>query len=57
MKDKYEEQLDSIRIDLYEKTKGMTNSDAAKTTNENARKIAQKYGITMVQMVNAYIEQ
>ena len=57
MKDNFEQQLDSIRVSLYEQTKSMSNSDAACKTNENARMIAEQYGITMLQAVTAYTEQ
>ena len=54
MRDNYENQLDAIRIYLYEQTKDMTNSEAARTSNENARKIAEQYGIVMVQAASVY---
>ena len=56
MRDDFENQLDSIRVYLYEQKKNMSNSDAARTTNENARIIAEQYGITLIQAVSAYIE-
>ena len=57
MKNNYEDQLDAIRVDLYEQTKDMTNSDAARITNEHARKIAEQYGIKMVREASHCIER
>ena len=52
----YEDMLDAIRIDLYEQTKDMTNSDAARVTNEHAKKIAEEFGIKIVrsERINFY---
>jgi len=48
MTDDFEAQLDKIRVALYEETKAMPNKDAAHITNENARRIAERYGIRIV---------
>ena len=48
MTNDFENQLDRIRVDLHEQTKDMTNSKAVRVTNENARKIAGQFGITIV---------
>lgn len=48
MKNEFEKQLDMIRIELYEKTKGMSNADAANATNERGRFIAKEHGIAVV---------
>lgn len=45
MTNEFENQLDRIRVDLYEQTKNMTNSEVVRVTNENAKKIAEQYGI------------
>lgn len=50
MKQKYEEprvmrDLHAIRAKHYEETKHMTAAERAKTTNEAARKIAERYGL------------
>ena len=45
MTNDFESQLDAIRVALYERTKDMTNSEAVRATNENARKIAAQHGI------------
>jgi hypothetical protein len=47
MRNEFESQLDNIRIELYEKTRAMTNSEVARVTNENAGRIAAQFGITM----------
>jgi len=44
----FENRLDAIRVKLYEETRHMNNTDAAKATNENGRRIAGKYGIPLV---------
>ena len=48
MTDDFETQLDQIRVELYEQTKNMSNMDAIRVINENARKIAKQYGIKIV---------
>ena len=53
----FENQLDIIRVDLYERTKGMTNDEAANVTNTNARKIAEQYGIKLTNGVSVNIER
>lgn len=47
MKNEFENQLDIIRVELYEKSKGMSNADAVKAANASGRRIAKKYGITL----------
>lgn len=44
----FENQLDEIRIELYERTKNMKKEDAVAVINMNGKKIAEKYGITVV---------
>jgi hypothetical protein len=51
MRNEFEIQLDNIRIELYEKTRAMTNSEVARFTNENAGRIAAQFGITMTKCV------
>jgi hypothetical protein len=48
MTNDFENQLDAIRVELYEKTKGMSNAAAADQTNANGKRIAEKYGITLI---------
>ena len=44
MKD-FEDELDKIRIELFEDTKGMDTKDIIKSVNSHAYKIASQYGI------------
>ena len=44
MKD-FEDELDKIRIELFEKTKEMDKKDIIKSVNSHANKIALEYGI------------
>jgi hypothetical protein len=48
MTNDFENQLDAIRIELYEQTKDMSSAEAVKAINENGKKIAAKYGIAVV---------
>jgi len=48
-RNEFEGRLDEIRIELSEKTKALTNRDAAAVINDSGRKIAEKYGITVVE--------
>jgi hypothetical protein len=47
MTDDFENQLDAIRVGLYEKTKGLSNAVVAEQTNTNGKRIADKYGIAL----------
>jgi phenylalanyl-tRNA synthetase beta subunit len=55
--DIYENQLDAIRVGLYEQTKNLTNHEVARVTNEHARKIADKYGIRIVKGAMSFTEK
>jgi len=48
----FENQLDVIRIKLYEDTKEMDKKDIIKNVNSHARKIAQEFGIKIESKVN-----
>ena len=48
----FENQLDVIRIKLYEDTKEMDKEDIIKNVNPHARKIAQEFGIKIESKVN-----
>jgi len=48
----FEDQLDIIRIELYEKTKEMDKEDIIRNVNSHAQKIAQEFGIKIESMVN-----
>ncbi|MCL2792241.1 MAG: hypothetical protein FWD87_04045 [Spirochaetaceae bacterium] len=41
----FENQLDEIRIKLYEETKEMSKEDIIKNVNTHAQKIAHEFGI------------
>jgi len=43
----FENQLDEIRIKLYEDTKMLYKDDIIKTVNSNAKKIAHEFGISI----------
>ena len=44
MKD-FENELDRIRVELYEETKGLCPDDIIKNVNSHAQKIAHDFGI------------
>jgi hypothetical protein len=41
----FEDQLDEIRINLYEETKAMDTDAIVRTVNAHAKKIAHEFGI------------
>ena len=47
MTNEFENWLDEIRIELYEKTKMLKKEEAVAAINNSGRKIAEKYGITI----------
>ena len=46
----FENQLDEIRIKLYEETKNMDKTDIICTVNSHASKIAHEFGINIKNM-------
>ena len=46
-KNDIEDEIDRIRIKLYEETKHLTHEEHARLTNERSRKAAEKYGFTI----------
>jgi len=48
----FEDQLDIIRIELYEETKEMDKEDIIRNVNSHAQKIAQEFGIKIENIVN-----
>jgi pyruvate formate-lyase activating enzyme-like uncharacterized protein len=44
----YENELDEIRIKLYEETNSMGKDEIVRMVNTHARKIAQEFGIPIV---------
>lgn len=55
MTNDFENQLDKIRVELYERTEAMTNTEAVRVTNENAGKIAAQYGIKIIRGVETAV--
>ena len=56
MKD-FENELDRIRIELYEKTKEMEKEDIIFNVNSHARKIAEEFGINIKSRVDEKLIQ
>ena len=50
----FENQLDEIRIKLYEETKAMDRDDIIRNVNFNAQKIAREYGIKIENRIKEY---
>jgi hypothetical protein len=48
MMNNYENELDEIRIKLFEETNGMGKNEIIALVNSRAKRIAQEYGITIV---------
>jgi stress response protein YsnF len=48
MNNNFENELDKIRIKLYEETSNMGKDEIVKTVNVHAQKIAQEFGIHIV---------
>ena len=44
-----EQQINRIRLEIYEETKDMTPAQRAKRTNDIAEAAAQKYNFTLVE--------
>ena len=51
----FENQLDAIRIQLYEETKEMDKEDIIRKVNSHAQKIAQEFGIKIESMAERFI--
>jgi len=47
----FENQIDDIRVEIYERTKDLANNEAANSTNDNARRVAEQHGIKIVKGV------
>ena len=45
MMNDFENQLDVIRVEMYERTKNMKNVEAVKAANDHGKALAAKYGI------------
>ena len=48
----FENQLDEIRVKLYEETKNMDKLDIIFTVNSHAQKIAHEFGINIENMAD-----
>jgi len=44
----FENQLDKIRVEIYEQTKDMKNAEIVMAANNHGRALAVKYGIKIV---------
>jgi len=53
----FENQLDVIRVKLYEETKDMDKENIIKYVNSHAQKIAQEFGIKIENTVDEKIFQ
>ena len=53
----FEDQLDEIRVHLYEETKAMDTEEIIRTVNAHAHKIARELGITVYSPVNENVFQ
>jgi hypothetical protein len=49
----FENQLDIIRIELFEETKNMEKDDIIRNVNCHAKKIAQEFGIKIEPVIEA----
>jgi septin family protein len=56
-KNRIEEELDAIRIKLYEETKDLTMEERIKRVNDKAKKLAEQYGFTIVSSARRNIEK
>jgi len=50
----FENQLDEIRVKLYEETKEMDRNDIIRNVNFHAKKIAHEYGIRIENEIKEY---
>ena len=48
MMNSFEDELDKIRVELYEEWKDLSNAELAKLVNERARKVAEQYHIKVI---------
>ena len=44
-KSDFEDQLDQIRVNMYERTKKLSSREAADALNRQGREVAEKFGI------------
>ena len=48
MMDNFKDELDKIRVELYEEWKDLSNAESAKLIGERARKITKQYHIKII---------
>ena len=44
----FEEELNKIRVEIYEELKNLTNEESSKLIGERARKIAEQFNIRII---------
>jgi len=49
---KCEAEIDAIRLELYEEVKALTHEERIKRSRENAYKLAEEFGFTIVSSAN-----
>ena len=53
MMNKCEAEVDAIRLQLYEETKSLTKEERIKRSRENAQKLSEEFGFTIVPSANS----
>jgi len=53
---KYEADIDAIRLQLYEETKDLSQDERIKRSRDNARKLANEFGFTIVSSANSNVQ-
>jgi hypothetical protein len=48
MNNNAEQEINKIRVELYNESKNLSSSEQIKKTNETAKKIADKYGLKLI---------
>ena len=48
MKNRCEEEIDAIRVRLYEETRYLTREERIKRTNDKAQKLAAQFGFVII---------
>ena len=44
----FEDELNKIRVEIYEELKDLSNAESARIVNERARKIAEQFNIKII---------
>ncbi|MDR1429189.1 MAG: hypothetical protein LBI85_02785 [Spirochaetaceae bacterium] len=53
----FEDELDRIRIQLYEETKNLDKASLVKRVNSNAKKISDELGIKIMKTENVKVKE